>query len=70
MCDCIHCCLFIPPCEDDPGHDEDDFDEDYWYEKDQEEKAMCHCGAHQWSMKAGEYVQVADCICPNMLLGY
>jgi len=43
--------------------DEIEIDEDDIFEREQERRAECVCGAYQYSVKRGEFIHVADCCC-------
>ena len=43
--------------------DEDEYDPEREFEREQEELSRCWCGAFQYSERLGRYAQYADCVC-------
>jgi hypothetical protein len=57
-------CNDCPYCDDFFEEEEiDDYDEEQEWQREQERRMECHCGAYQYSKAKGEWVQVADCVC-------
>lgn len=48
---------------DEFDEEEEEYDPEREFEREQEELSRCWCGAFQYSAKLGRYVQYADCVC-------